>query len=284
VFWDTARVKGLKDRIVCKGKRAQKHIYLRDRQVSGMVTIATWILLAGAKSGIDAEEGLALHLQGQPAAPIADKNGRNPHYDRQMFGTDLPKHPWLPDCSPGSHGSPHELISTLATGIDTNKDHKLDESEIKIHMNKVAKLRMINAIKKMDENAVQNAKAHLRHFDADRDFLFSLAETKKVVGDTKKPTKLWFDFSEVYVDGKLSEDEFILFSHKHRVDDSWQREHPQMAVHRLTGEAAKAIIQICDSDNDDMLSTQEMMDHFTHFVTPGGRGVGSRSTHMHKEL
>jgi hypothetical protein len=243
-----------------------------------MLALASCLLLVGMKSRIDAEEGLALHLQGMPAAPIADKNGRNPHYDRQMFGTDLPKHPWLPDCSPGSHGSPFQLINTLVAAIDTNKDHKLEESEMRTHMNKVAKLRMINAIKKIDDQAMFNAKAHMRQFDADRDFLFSLAEVKKVAGNSKKPIKLFFDFAEIYVDGKLSEDEFILFSHKFRTDDSWQREHPQMALHRLTAEAAKAIVQICDSDNDGMLSTQEMMDHFTHFVTPGGRGVGRRST------
>jgi hypothetical protein len=93
------------------------------------------LVLAGCAVLAVAEEAVT---RGIPSVPIADAEGRNPAYDRQMFGTDM-SHAWL---NIDGDGSPFALVDSLFGAVDGTvtmvKDGYLDRAEILLRMEKVS--------------------------------------------------------------------------------------------------------------------------------------------------
>jgi hypothetical protein len=42
-------------------------------------------------------------------------------------------------------------------------------------------------------------------------------------------------------------------------------------------EGADTLMRICDADRDGQLTRREMMEKFSHFAVPGGRGTGGKA-------
>lgn len=225
---------------------------------------------------MSAEESLFQQIQGLPSAIVGDENGRNPEYDRQLLGFDL-NHPWL---GKFQHGALNHLIDEMMSLIDLDKDGMLNTGEVTFHMLKVAKLRMVTAIKATNPESDYTTKADFRAVDRDRDFLLSESEVRELhkVKDAPQIGNLRsiFDFVQIFPDDKLSEDEFILFLYKM----SEQRSSNTEQVHaNLAEEGAHAVFSICDENTDGRLSFREVMNNFQHFVVPGGASVGGRRLH-----
>jgi len=262
-------------------------------------------------------------MRGMPCSPMGANGGRNPAYSREILGTDMDHPTWLGHDVGDSRlfqgsSSMYQLINGLATSMDKNSDHVVSFDELQVHMYKIAKLRMLAEIKATESRAVGMAQSTLEtfahktnglslrevlHMDQHVDMTYGgqlhQARNPKTghwaphnVG--LKPIYPTFHFADINGDQHLNGDEYTLYIYKLYDQDhhasgqlGHMDDHDQYVRAELPfiTEGAAALIRLCDEDRDDGLSIKEMMDHFTHFVTPRGQGgTGSRGGMIHHEL
>ena len=219
----------------------------------------------------------ALHQRfasGVPEPPQSDGNGgRNPEYDQQMFGADL-DHPWL--AYRRADVTPTALVDTLIAACDGGgpakraPDGSLEHGEIVRRMTLVAKMRMVVQVKAAagGRNGAEAAAHAVKHGDSNGDGLLTLVEVLAMnpSADTahggKREVAATFGFADINSDGWLSEDEFLLFAHKHYED---VHPHSELA---FIEKAASGVLVLADDNNDGKLSRSELLTHFNHFVAP----------------
>jgi len=152
-------------------------------------------------------------MRGFPTALVADSEGRNPSYDRQLLGTDGEfGHPWL-----GTVGgaSPMQLVDSVFEHVDKNADAHLAVEELTARMLLAAKLRVVVELRRTQDGAVQAAMADIKRGDANKDGLLSSLEVYHMDehATKHKPTDVAFPFADASNDGLLALDEVILFRH-----------------------------------------------------------------------
>jgi len=220
-------------------------------------------------------------LRGMPPAPkrLAGNGERNPEYDRQMLGGDM-SHPWLQRAHLGN--LPRDLIDSVATAIDEDKNGGISHDELKWYMSKVAKLRTIAAIKKQNSDAFVDTKRALDAADKDGDGLLNPDEAYAYDHNVAKDKGIGgvmsaFQFTDINQDTQLAYDEFLLyqyFIHKPKLHARSTTEETDLSFTSYTNqmkngfvnEAANFFVMSCDQDKNHLLSRSEMLNSFAHFV------------------
>ena len=85
--------------------------------------------------------------------------------------------------------------------------------------------------------------------------------------DNHRKVDKTFAFADINEDGFLSEDEFVLFAHKHYEDV-----HPHSDM-RFIDEGVSDLMVLADDNNNGKLERNELLAHFNHFVAQLGSGA-----------
>ena len=85
--------------------------------------------------------------------------------------------------------------------------------------------------------------------------------------DNHRKVDKTFAFADINGDEFLSEDEFVLFAHKHYEDV-----HPHSDM-RFIEEGVSDLMVLGDDNNNGKLERNELLAHFNHFVAQLGSGA-----------